>query len=135
MGNIVRVGVTFPSKLLSDFDRIIKDMGYESRSKAVQDTVRTFVNEQKWLSNVKGTKTGSITMIYNRETKKLESDLADAQHHFESMIYASLHVHLSKDKCLEAIAVKGKAEKIKRLAAILKARKGVEEVRLNIFSI
>ncbi len=135
MGNIVRVGVTFPSKLLSDFDRIIKDMGYESRSKAVQDTVRTFVNDQKWLSDVKGTKTGSITMVYDRETKELESDLTDAQHHFESMIYASMHVHLSKDKCLETIAVRGEAGKIKRLVATLKARKGVEEVRLNVFSV
>lgn len=135
MGSIVRVGVTFPSELLSDFDRIIASMGYMSRSKAIQDTVRAFVNKQKWLTSVKGEKVGSITMIYNHEMRELESDLTVTQHHFESVICASMHVHLSKDKCLETIAVRGEAGKIKRLVEKLKARRGVEEVRLNIFSI
>ncbi|MDH5448269.1 MAG: nickel-responsive transcriptional regulator NikR [Candidatus Bathyarchaeota archaeon] len=135
MGKIVRIGITFPSELLSDFDKVIEDIGYKSRSKAIHDTVRTFVNEQKWLADVKGTRAGSITIIYNHETRELESDLTDTQHHFESIICATIHVHLTKEKCLETIAVKGEAEKIKQLAKKLKARKGVEEVRLNIFSV
>ena len=135
MERIVRVGVTFPPELLSDFDKIIRSMGYRSRSKAVHDTVRAFVNDQKWLADVKGTKAGSITMIYNHEMRELESDLTETQHHFESIICASMHVHLTKEKCLETIAVRGEARKIKRLMAKLRARRGVEEVRLNIFSI
>lgn len=135
MGTIVRVGVTFPSELLSDFDKTTKKMGYKSRSKAIQDTVRAFVNEQKWLADVKGTKAGSITMIYNHGIRELDSDLTDTQHHFESIICASMHVHLSEEKCLETIVVRGEAEQIKSLAEKLKARRGVEEVRLNLFSI
>ncbi|MFB0522135.1 MAG: nickel-responsive transcriptional regulator NikR [Candidatus Bathyarchaeia archaeon] len=135
MTNIVRVGVTFPPDLLRDLDRIVTDMGYKSRSKAIHDTVRTFVSEQKWLADVTGNKVGSITMIYNHEMRELESDLTDTQHQFESIICASMHVHISEDKCLETIAVKGRAEKIKRLVEKLRARRGVEEVKLNIFSI
>jgi CopG family nickel-responsive transcriptional regulator len=129
------VGVTFPSGLLSDFDRIIEEMGYGSRSKAIHDTVRAFVNEHKWLAEVKGTKAGSITMVYNHEMRGLESDLTDTQHLFESIIRASMHVHLNEKKCLEVIAVKGEAQEIKRLVEKLKARRGVEEVRLNLFSL
>jgi CopG family nickel-responsive transcriptional regulator len=73
-------------------------------------------------------------MIYNHEMKELESDLIDTQHQFESVICASMHVHIHKDKCLETIAVKGPKEKIKILVEKLRARWGVE-VRLNIFSI
>ena len=135
MANIVRVGVTFPRHLLRDLDTIIKGMGYKSRSKAIHDAVRAFINEQKWLADVKGNKVGSITMIYNHEMRELESDLTDTQHQFESIICASMHVHLSKDKCLETITVKGPANKIKRLVEKLRARRGVEEVSLNIFSI
>ena len=135
MAKIVRVGVTFPPDLLRDLDKIVLDMGYNSRSKAIHDTVRTFVNEQKWLTDVKGNMIGSITMIYHHEMRKLESDLTDTQHQFDSIICASMHVHISEDKCLETIAVKGKAEKIRLLVEKLKARRGVEEVRLNIFSI
>jgi len=133
MQNIVRVGVTFPPKLLSDFDMIIHEMGYKSRSKAIHDTVRTFVNEQKWLSSLEGKKVSVISMIYNHEIRELESDLTSTQHNFESIICASMHVHLSKDRCLETIVARGETMKIKRLVEKLKARRGVEEVRLNFF--
>jgi CopG family nickel-responsive transcriptional regulator len=135
LGHIVRVGVTFPPDLLRELDGVATHMGYKSRSKVINDAVRNFVSEQKWLADVKGNKVGSITMIYNHEMRELESDLTDTQHQFESIISASMHVHLSKDRCLETITVKGSAEKIKILVQKLRARRGVEEVRLNIFSI
>ena len=40
MSKITRIGVTFPPDLLKDFDEITSKMGYESRSKAIQDAVR-----------------------------------------------------------------------------------------------
>ena len=135
MTSIVRVGVTFPLELLRELDKAVTTMGYTSRSKAIHDSVRAFVNEQKWLEDIEGNKVGSITMVYNHEMRELESDLTDTQHQFESVICASMHVHISKEKCLETIAIKGSAEKIKRLVERLRARRGVEEVRLNIFSI
>lgn len=52
-------------------------------------------------------------MIYNHEMKELESDLTDTQHQFESVICASMHVHIRKEKCLETIAVKDPEEKRK----------------------
>ncbi len=135
MANIVRVGVTFPPELLKTLDELVTDMGYKSRSKAIHDTVRAFVSEQKWLADVTGNKVGSITMVYDHEMRELESDLTDTQHRFESVICASMHVHISEDKCLETIAVKGRAETIKRLVEKLRTRRGVGEVRVNIFSI
>ena len=56
MAKIVRVGVTFPPDLLADLDEVIDRMGYESRSKAVQDSVRLFVSEKKWLREEKAIK-------------------------------------------------------------------------------
>ncbi len=135
MTNIVRVGVTFPPELLRELDNAVATMGYTSRSKAINDSVRAFVAEQKWLEDIKGNKVGSITMIYKHEMRELESDLTDTQHQFSSIICASMHVHISKEKCLETITVKGLANEIKQLVEKLRARRGVEEVRLSIFSI
>ena len=98
MGKIIRVGVTFPSEPLSDFDKIIRDMGYGSSSKAIHDTVRAFVNEQKWLAEVRGSRVGAITMVYNHEMRGLESDPTDTQHHFETVIYAAMHVASEREK-------------------------------------
>jgi CopG family nickel-responsive transcriptional regulator len=135
MTNIVRVGVTFPPELLRELDKAVTTMGYASRSKAINDSVRAFVTEQKWLEDIKGNKVGSITMIYKHEMRELESDLTDTQHQFSSIICASMHVHISKEKCLETITVRGSANEIKRLVEKLRARRGVEDVKLNIFSI
>ncbi|MEM2250025.1 MAG: hypothetical protein QXP16_04935, partial [Candidatus Bathyarchaeia archaeon] len=53
-GKIVRVSVTFPPDLLKDFDEVTRKMGYENRSKAVQDAVRLFISERRWLHEEKG---------------------------------------------------------------------------------
>ena len=65
MGNVVRLGVTFPPDLLKDFDDIIAKMGYESRSKAIQDAVRAFISEYKWLKEETGSRAGVIMVLYD----------------------------------------------------------------------
>ena len=63
MSRITRVGVTFPPELLQDFDQITGKMGYESRSKAIQDAVRLYVSERKWLKEIDTIQTGVILMV------------------------------------------------------------------------
>ena len=134
MTKIVRVGVTFPPELLKDLDEISKEMGYDSRSKAIQDAVASFVTEQKLLHKEKGKKAGVLVMVYDHDAKGLEDDLLESQHHHRNVINSVLHVHLSDRECLEAIAVKGDAEDIRKLAHELTTRKGVKQVRSTIVS-
>ncbi len=134
MTKIVRVGVTFPPELLKDLDEIIDDIGYESRSKAIQDAVTSFVTEQKLLKKEKGKKAGVLVMVYDHDVKGLEDDLIEAQHHHRNVINSVLHVHLSEQECLEAVAVKGEAEDIRKLAQELATHKGVKQVRSTIVS-
>jgi CopG family nickel-responsive transcriptional regulator len=134
MTKIVRVGVTFPPDLLKDLDEVIEDIGYESRSKAIQDAVASFVTEQRLLQNEKGKKAGVLVMVYDHDVKGLEDDLIESQHHHRDVINSVLHVHLSNKECLEAIAVKGDAEDIRKLAQELSTRKGVKQVRSTIVS-
>ncbi|MCW4014921.1 MAG: nickel-responsive transcriptional regulator NikR [Candidatus Bathyarchaeota archaeon] len=134
MTKIVRVGVTFPPELLKDLDEIIGEIGYESRSKAIQDAVTLFVTEQKLLHKQKGKKAGVLVMVYDHDVKGLEDDLIESQHHHRNVINSVLHVHLSDKECLEAVAVKGDADDIKELAQELATRKGVKQVRSTIVS-
>jgi CopG family nickel-responsive transcriptional regulator len=134
MTKIVRVGVTFPPELLKELDETIEDMGYESRSKAIQDAVSSFIIEQRLLHKQKGKKAGVLVMIYDHDVKGLEDDLLEAQHHHRQVINSVLHVHLSDKECLEAVAVKGEAEDIRELAHELATRKGVKQVRSTIIS-
>ena len=134
MTKIVRVGVTFPPELLKELDETIDEMGYESRSKAIQDAVASFITEQRLLRKQKGNKAGVLVMVYDHDVKGLEDDLIESQHHHRGIINAVLHVHLSDKECLEAVAVKGEAEDIRKLAQELATRKGVKQVRSTIVS-
>ncbi len=134
MTKIVRVGVTFPPDLLRELDETVEEMGYENRSKAVQDSVRSFITEYKWLREQKGAKAGVLVMIYDHEVKGLDDVLIDTQHSHSHVVFSSMHIHLSDRECLEAIAVKGEAKEIRRLAQELAARKGVKQVKPMIVS-
>ena len=126
MSKIIRVGVTFPPDLLKDFDEIISRMGYESRSKAVQDAVRAFISEYKWLREEAGIRAGIIMVLYDHEVRGLEEALTDTQHDFSHVICSTLHIHLTERDCLEAIAVRGEAKEIRRLAEALTSKRGVK---------
>jgi len=134
MTKIVRVGVTFPPELLKDLDKVAEEMGYESRSKAIQDAVSSFITDQRLLHEQKGKKAGVLVMVYDHDVKGLEDDLIESQHHHRDVINSVLHVHLSDRECLEAVAVKGEAEDIRKLAQELATRKGVKQVRSTIVS-
>ncbi|MFQ6064296.1 MAG: nickel-responsive transcriptional regulator NikR [Candidatus Bathyarchaeia archaeon] len=134
MNKIVRVGVTFPPDLLRELDAVLQEMGYASRSKAIQDSVRTLVSEHKWLTEKKGKRLGVLVMLYDHEAKGLDEALIDAQHAHAEVIYSSMHIHLSEHDCLEAVAVKGEAEEIRKLAQELKTKRGVKQVKLSIVS-
>ena len=135
MSKIVRVGVTFPPELLKDFDEITAKMGYESRSKAIQDAVTLFVSERKWIKQENTIQTGVILMVYDHDAKGLESELTETQHEHSSIITSTLHIHISERDCLEAIAVKGKASEIHHLSDELTTRKGVKIVKTTIVTV
>jgi CopG family nickel-responsive transcriptional regulator len=134
MTKIVRVGVAFPPDLLKDFDEITEKMTYESRSKAIQDAVRLFVSERKHLSETEGPQAGIIMILYNHETKGLESTLTHVQHHYADIISATMHIHLNEKDCLETIAIRGDASRVRNLSNELSSKRGVKLMKAAIFS-
>ncbi len=135
MPKVVRIGVTIPPELLKDFDEIINKMGYESRSKAIQDAVRLYVSERKWLKEEDTVQTGIILMVYDHDAKGLDSELTEAQHEHSKIITSTMHIHISERDCLEAIAVKGKASEIRHLSDELTTRRGVKILKTTIVTV
>jgi len=135
MARILRVGITFPPDLLKDFDEIIHKMGYENRSKAVQDAVRMFLSERRWLQEEKGIHAGVLMMLYDHEVRELESALTYVQHHHTHIICSTTHIHLSEKDCLEAIAVKGDVSEIRKLSDELASKRGVKILKTMLVSV
>ena len=109
-------------------------MGYESRSKAAHDAFRSFISEYKWTSE-EAEVAGTIVLVYYLDKPGLLSQIVEAQHKFENVVTCSMHVHLTKDKCLEIIAVKGKASDIRSLSQELMTKKGVKQLKFTAIAL
>jgi len=124
--------VSVSSDLLKRFDDHTERLGYENRSKAVQDAMQSLITESKWICERMGRGIGAIIIVYDHGVKGLEEDLTDIQHHFGETVCSSMHIHLDAENCLEIIAVRGKAEDVRDLAQELKTSKGVKQLKLAI---
>ena len=129
--DLTRIGVSLPKNLLGNFDEVINYRGYSSRSEGIRDAIRSYITHYKWMADVKGERQGVITMIYDHDQRGLLTTLTDIQHEFVDSIQVSLHSHLSEDRCLEVVLVKGDGSQLKSLAERLMSQKGVESVKLT----
>lgn len=125
-----RLSVSLPFPLVKEFDAVWHGMKYTNRSKAVHDAIRNFITEHRWTQEEEGEVMGAIVMLYYFDKPALLNTIMKIQHEFENIITSSMHVHLTTDKCLEIIAVKGNAQQAKSLMQKLMAKKGVKQVKL-----
>jgi len=134
---VVRFSVSLPPSLVRDFDEAWKGLGYDNRSKAAHDAFRSFISEFKWTREGEkaGEIAGAIVLLYYMDKPGLLSEIMGVQHKFEKVVSSTLHVHLTRDKCLEIIAVKGKASDIRSLSQELMTKKGIKQLKFTTIAI
>ena len=128
---ITRFGVSISPDLLKKFDKMIKKEGYENRSEAIRDLIRSDLisdNRRNPDENVIGT----LTMIYDHHTGNLTNKLLDLQHNHHSEILSTTHIHIDHYNCLEVLVLKGKSGRVQKLADSIKALKGIKHGELVI---
>ncbi len=126
-----RISITVSEELLRELDRILREKECASRSEGLRDAIRKYIAEQKILDGLKGDVAGSINLIYDHSAPKILERLIDTQHHFSDVIDSSLHVHLDRGHCMEAIVVRGEGERVKELINRLSSIKGVKHAKLE----
>lgn len=131
---VVRFSISLPPQLVRDFDEAWKGMNYDNRSKAAHDAFRAFISEHKWARDEAEEFVGTIVLIYYLDKPGLLSQIAEAQHKFEKVVASTMHIHLTKNKCLEMIAVRGRAGDIRGLSQELMTQKGVKELKLVLMA-
>ncbi len=133
--DLCRIGISMPGILLEQFDKIIDERGYSSRSEGIRDAVRAYITNYTWMSEVKGERHGIISMVYNTTNIGLLKVINDIQHEFRSTIKACLHVHVNQENCLDIILVHDEGAQIKALTERFMAIKGIDLVKLSTMKI
>jgi CopG family nickel-responsive transcriptional regulator len=126
MSQLERFGISVDRRLLEEFDKRNKEMGYSNRSEAIRDLLRDcLVKRKQWAKdNVRVAAT--VTLIYDHHTSELTEKLIEIQHHHAALVVSSVHVHLDQNNCLEVVILRGMGKDVKILAHELIAQKGVK---------
>jgi CopG family transcriptional regulator, nickel-responsive regulator len=124
MTTVKRFGVSLEEELLRALDTYVDQHQFPNRSQAIRHMIEKNTIEEKWEGNKEVA--GAIVLVYDHHRRELQSKSTNIQHDYHHLILSVQHVHLDHDFCLETIAVKGKAAKLRKLANALIALKGIK---------
>ena len=119
------VSISVPEDLLMRFDEVLTDKGFRSRSDAVRESMRSFVDESEWDSS-DGENQIVITMIYDEAGPR--GELSVLQHRYEE-IQMMLHLHLEKGQCMEVFIARGPNQRLREILGKIRKVKGVRSIR------
>jgi CopG family nickel-responsive transcriptional regulator len=121
--SVARIGVSLEGPLLREFDRLVREEGYPSRSEALRGLIRKALASRRREAN--GRVVGTLTFVYRHDVGTVTHRLLHRQHDFLGTIRATAHTHLNEETCLEVLIVEGDATRVEDLADRLKTVKGV----------
>jgi len=120
---VERIGVSLEGPLLKEFDRLVKEDGYASRSEALRALVRRALARRRFEAD--GDVVGTVTIVYRHDVGMVTHRLLHQQHDFLGTIRATAHTHLNEETCLEVLIVEGNGPRIRDLADRLRSVRGV----------
>ncbi len=119
------VSLSIPEDLLDRFDEVLASKGFRSRSDAMREAVRSFVDEADWESS-EGENQLVITTVYDEHGPR--GELSTLQHRYEE-IQMMLHLHLEKGQCMELFIARGSNAVLREILGKIRRIKGVRSIR------
>ncbi|HII00897.1 TPA: nickel-responsive transcriptional regulator NikR [Methanosarcinaceae archaeon] len=128
---LMRIGISLPGELLDNFDRIITDRGYSSRSEGIRDAIRTYNQHYEWMKEIQGKRAATISIVYDCSKKGVSNSLGKIQHEYTDLINSTVRFHIDANSCFEVIIMEGEGEKIVELTENILSLKGVKYSKLT----
>jgi len=130
LSDIIRFGVSIEQDLLENYDRLIAERGYATRSEALRDLIREALVAQKIEAETDTHVLGSLTLVYDHHASNLVQEMGEIQHSFHDLVLSVMHLHVSHDDCMEVIALRGAVAEIVKLSNALLSLKGIKHGKL-----
>ena len=131
MAELVRFSISLEEDLLAEFDHYCEVERLATRSEAIRQLLREKLTNAAWDADDTMI-AASLTLVYDHHRTKLMDKMLDLQHAHSDWVVATMHVHLTHDLCMETIALRGPAGKLRTLASELGGLKGIRQASLVI---
>lgn len=119
------VSVSLDDAILRSLDEVAQRRKYRSRSEAVREALREFIDSTEW-GREGGQASVILAVIYAKGNPK--ADLAMLQHRFDE-IRTMLHTHLNEVDCLQIFVAEGATARLKELITQIRRVKGVKQIK------
>ena len=129
--NVDRISLSLPGGLLTKFDALVEERGFESRSQAIAEMMARELDSHA-KKNSQAVMTGTIMLVYEHSRGDLKRRLADIQYNYLAEVISSLHVLLESEHTMEVVLVQGKAKKLRQIANDLITCKGVKSGSMTL---
>ncbi len=129
--SVERIAISVEKGTLARLEGRMKSGICPNRSKAISDILRDAFLREEVLKG-RRTRVGTISILYGHHVAGLQDRMTDVQHRFGANIIASMHVHLSHDECLEVVAARGAADKLKKITDSIASIRGIKACKLVV---
>ena len=121
---LTRISITLQETLLQQFDELVADRNYHSRSQAINDVLHQALNEyhEEVCHEVMA---GTINLIFDHSVPNLQKRLADIQHLYIDEVISSLNVTLENAKTMSVVLVQGPSNTLRKISNEMISQKGV----------
>jgi CopG family nickel-responsive transcriptional regulator len=126
---LIRFGVAMESALLAQFDELVHERK-STRSEVLRDLARAEIIRSLATRRVEAF--ASVTIVYNHHVRELSERITQMQHELGDQVRSAMHVHLDEKRCLEVIVMRGRADKLQKVAETLFATRGILQGAIEI---
>lgn len=130
-----RFTISLSEDLATEFDALIATRGYENRSEAVRDLIRTELERQRRKREPHAHCVANLSYVYNHHERDLADRLIELQHEYHDLCVSTLHAHLDHENCMESLILRGHLDEVQAFSDRLIAERGVRHGLLNVVTV
>ena len=119
-----RISISLCDNLLTEFDKMVVEREYDSRSQAIADILHQQINAHREEVG-HDVMAGTINLVYDHSVPNLQKKLADIQHNYIDEVISCLNVNLENAKTMSVVLVQGPGDRLKMIANEMISKRGV----------
>ena len=127
-----RFTISLDEALAERFDALIAAKGYDNRSEAVRDLIRTQIDDSFLEASMSDWCVASINYVYNHDDRTVAERVLSLQHDHHDLVITSLHTHLGHQDCLETVVLRGPVKAVRLFSQMLIALRGVRHGNIHV---